>query len=87
VSFTVVGSKRRRGRPTTVSTANTSRIPDIASFLQIPSTQCGSTQLANTQANSSLSSLGDEAMAETLDDETMAETSDDEAIADISEDA
>jgi hypothetical protein len=77
VSFTIVGSKGRRGRPTTVSTANTSGIPDIASFLQIPS----------TQANSSLNSLDDEAMAETLDDEAMAETSDDEAMADISEDA
>jgi hypothetical protein len=76
VSFTVVDSKHRRGRPTTVSTANTSGIPDIAS-LQIPS----------TQANSSLNSLGDKAMAETLDDKAIAKTLDDKAMANISEDA
>jgi hypothetical protein len=76
VSFTVVDSKHRRGRPTTVSTANTSGIPDIAS-LQIPS----------TQANSSLNSLGDKTIAETLDNKTIAKTLNNKAMANISENA
>jgi hypothetical protein len=41
--YTRVGSKHRRGRPYTVSTADTSGIPNIASFLRVPSTQFTST--------------------------------------------
>jgi hypothetical protein len=50
-SFTIMGSKRRRGRPTTISIADISGIPSIASFLQIPSTQFTSTPLTSSQAS------------------------------------
>ena len=37
--FLRVGCKRRRGKPTRASQANTSGMPSIASFLKVPSTQ------------------------------------------------
>jgi hypothetical protein len=39
--FLVVGNKRRRGRPTAISKANTTGIPSIASFLHVPEVQFG----------------------------------------------
>jgi hypothetical protein len=57
--FLVVGSKRRRGRPTAISKASTTGIPNIASFLQVPSTQFGATSVPSSLASipSSLASL------------------------------
>ena len=49
--FLVVGSKRRRGRPSAISTASTVGIPNIASFLQIPSTQFGAASIPSSLAS------------------------------------
>ena len=77
-SFTIVGSKRRRGRPSAVSTADVTGIPNIASFLQVPSTQFTSTplqsslptgtQLFSSQptSTSTSDSASDEAMIDTI---------------------
>ena len=77
-SFTVVGSKRRRGRPSAISTADVTGIPNIASFLQVPSTQFTSTlaqssvptgtQLLSSQptSTSTSDSASDEAMTDTI---------------------
>ncbi len=61
-SFTIVGSKRRRGRPSALFKADTSGIPSITSFLQIPSTQFTSTPLGSSQT-----SALDEAMSDTIE--------------------
>jgi hypothetical protein len=57
--FLVVGSKRRRGRPTAISKASTVGIPNIATFLQVPSTQFGVASIPSSLAYvpSSLASL------------------------------
>jgi hypothetical protein len=47
--YTRLGNKRRRGRPCTVSTADISGIPNIASFLNVPDTQFTSTPLISEQ--------------------------------------
>lgn len=76
-SFTVVGSKRRRGRPSAISTADITGIPNIASFLQVPSTQFTSTpiqsslpigtQLSSQPTSTSTSdSVSDEVMTDTI---------------------
>ena len=55
--FIVVGSKHRRGRLLTLSTADTLGMPNIASFLQVPSTQQSLlTQLTTPQSSGSLES-------------------------------
>jgi hypothetical protein len=42
--FVVVGNKRKRGRPTLVSKADTTGIPSITSFLHVPEVQFGSSR-------------------------------------------
>ena len=61
-SFIIVGSKRRRGRPSALSKADTSGIPSITSFLQIPSTQFTGTPLGSSQTRAL-----DEAMSDTIE--------------------
>jgi hypothetical protein len=67
--FLVVGSKRRRGRPTAISTASTAGIPNIATFLQVPSTQFGTTSFPSSLASlessqGTLSSSSEEEMVD-----------------------
>jgi hypothetical protein len=52
--FLVVGSKQRRGRPTAISKASTVGIPNIASFLQVPSTQFGAASILSSLASTEL---------------------------------
>jgi hypothetical protein len=74
-SFTVVGSKRRRGRPTAVSTADTTGIPNIASFLQVPSTQFTSTPLQSSQPiGNRLQGSQPSSTPDSTDDEAMTDT-------------